>query len=169
MKLFDGEEVQWATKDEDIVLTNYRFRVVTRLATRLIQSVLLPQILFCSVRLNHYPLLIVFAVLSAAVTFSRYATSPIASLSIVAAIVLFCVYVITRRTLILITTKGESIEISLSGKNIAFAVELIDAIEHAITQQSASDEIAGEATPDGSCREPRELTQPRPQFPFTAA
>jgi hypothetical protein len=169
MELFDGEEIQWATKSQDIVLTNYRFRVTTKSAIRLIQSVLLPQILFCSVHFKHYPWLIVFAVLSVAVTASRYVPRDATGLFFVVAIVLFCVYVMTRRTLILITTKGESIEIPLSGKNIAFAVELIDAIEYAVTQQSASDEIAGEATPVGSCLGPRELTQPRPQFPFTEA
>lgn len=169
MELFDCEEIQWATKDQDIMLTNHRFRVETRQGIREIQSVLLPQILGCSLKFQHYPWLIVWAVLTAALGFVKQLPQEAKGICFLVALFVFVAYFGTRRTLVLISTTSEAIPISMKGKHIAFATEIIDAIEYAIIHYQPVLQIAGEATPDGSCREPRELTQHRPQFPFTGA
>lgn len=146
MELFDDEEILWSTSDKSVIVTTYRLRVTTKDDSRFIQSVLLKQIVFCSLEYKHYPWLVIVSALTFIAAFASLLESrlsgPYAGVCFFVTLLCGLIYMTTRRTWIHITTKGEPIPISASGKSLAFAVELIDAVEFAIVQLSKQSRAA---------------------------
>ena len=141
MQLLDDEETLYSANSGNITLTNYRLRVTTQKDTRLIQSVLLRQIIFCSFEFKNHWWVVILAVLCFLAAFFRPLPQLLSAGCFFMALLLAAIYVNTRRTTIRITTAGEPIEVAAPGKSIAFATELIDAIESAIINRIALDEV----------------------------
>lgn len=169
MQLHDDEEIVWQTNSSDMVLTNFRFRYTVKGVTRKVQSVMLQQILSCSYMRTHKPILLVLSALSLLGLFVRNTPRLLEPACFILIFFFLLWYAATIKVSIVIHTSAQPIEIPIGFHSSAFAEELIDAIELALIELRPVLQFAGEATPDGSCRGLRELTQPRPQFPFTGA
>lgn len=141
MQLQENEEMLWQDQSIGIELTNIRFRFTQKGTTRIVQSVLLRQILQCSYRRTHKFWLLAIAVLSLITGFSRDWPRPMYAGCFALALVLGAIYIMTLKMILVVETTSQPITIPINRHSSAYAEEIIEAIELALVETSATSEI----------------------------